>query len=111
MRMPGIVTRGALESALVWLIMCMHGSSQGLSLIWLRHAHAYVPRRRAYGERAHGLVERHALEVAALTWNVAEARPEAGAALHRWVTDLSRDAALTVLSLQACCAYTSNACA
>lgn len=57
--------------------------------------------RRAYGERAHGLVERHALELAALTWNVAEARPEAGAALHRWITDLSRDAALTVLSLQA----------
>lgn len=46
-------------------------------------------------------MQRHSLELAALTWNVAEARPEAGAALHRWITDLSRDASLAVFALQA----------
>lgn len=57
--------------------------------------------RRLYSERAAPLVEAHELEVAALTWNVAEARPDAGNALHRWLADLSRDAALAVVALQA----------
>lgn len=45
-------------------------------------------------------MERHGHEVACLTWNVNEARPEAGTALHRWVVDLARDASLFVVALQ-----------
>ncbi len=45
-------------------------------------------------------MERHELEVACLTWNVNEARPEAGTALQRWVVDLSREASLFVVALQ-----------
>ena len=40
------------------------------------------------------------LEVFCLTWNVNEARPEGGNALHRWVVDLSREAGLLVVALQ-----------
>ena len=57
--------------------------------------------RRAYSERAAPLVEAHELEVAVLTWNVAEARPDAGRALQHWLADLSRGAALAVVALQA----------
>lgn len=56
--------------------------------------------RRTYADEAGKLVERHMLEVFCLTWNVNEARPEGGNALHRWVVDLSRDAGLLVVALQ-----------
>lgn len=56
--------------------------------------------RRAYADEAGRLVERHELEIFCLTWNVNEARPEAGNALHRWVVDLSREAGLLVVALQ-----------
>lgn len=45
-------------------------------------------------------MERHALEVFCLTWNVNEARPESGNALYRWVLDLSQEAGLLVVALQ-----------
>ncbi|CAL8463974.1 g3509 [Coccomyxa elongata] len=56
--------------------------------------------RRTYADEAGKLVERHTLEVFCLTWNVNEARPEGGNALHRWVVDLSREAGLLVVALQ-----------
>ncbi len=51
-------------------------------------------------EEATDLVERHTFEVAALTWNVNEARPDPQTGLHRWVIDLSKEASLFVVALQ-----------
>ena len=45
-------------------------------------------------------MERHTFEVAALTWNVNEARPDPQTGLHRWVIDLSKEASLFVVALQ-----------
>ena len=51
-------------------------------------------------EEATDLVERHAFEVACITWNVNEARPDPQSGLHRWVIDLSKEASLFVVALQ-----------
>lgn len=56
--------------------------------------------RRRYVEEAADLVERHTFEVAALTWNVNEARPDPQTGVHRWVIDLSKEASLFVVALQ-----------
>ena len=56
--------------------------------------------RRRYVEEATELVERHTFEVAALTWNVNEARPDPQTGVHRWVIDLSKEASLFVVALQ-----------
>ena len=45
-------------------------------------------------------MERHAFEVACLTWNVNESRPDPGTGLHRWVIDLAKEASLFVVALQ-----------
>lgn len=46
------------------------------------------------------LVERHTLEVACLTWNVNESRPDPTNEVHRWVAELSAEASLFVVALQ-----------
>ena len=51
-------------------------------------------------EEATDLVDRHPFEVACLTWNVNEARPDPGTGLHRWVIDLAKEASLFVVALQ-----------
>ena len=63
------------------------------------HTEAYACRRQ-YVEEATDLVERHAFEVACLTWNVNESRPDPGTGLHRWVIDLAKEASLFVVALQ-----------
>ena len=60
----------------------------------------YAPCRRQYMEEANDLVERHAMEVACITWNVNEARPDPSTGLHRWVIDLSKEASMFVVALQ-----------
>ena len=56
--------------------------------------------RRQYVDEATSLVERHTFEVACLTWNVNESRPDPGTGLHRWVIDLAKEASLFVVALQ-----------
>ena len=51
-------------------------------------------------EEATDLVDRHPFEVACLTWNVNEARPDPGTGLHRWLIDLAKEASLFVVALQ-----------
>ena len=56
--------------------------------------------RRQFMEEANHLVERHALEVACITWNVNESRPDPATGLHRWVIDLAKEASMFVVALQ-----------
>ena len=56
--------------------------------------------RRQYMEEANNLVERHEMEVACITWNVNEARPDPSTGLHRWVIDLAKEASMFVVALQ-----------
>ena len=56
--------------------------------------------RRHYMDEANDLVERHAMEVACITWNVNEARPDPSTGLHRWVIDLAKEASMFVVALQ-----------